>query len=140
MTVRPAVQADLAEVLALWSRARSTGASTPDDETILRGLLERDPGALLVAERDGELVGTLIAGWDGWRGNMYRLAVAPELRRQGIASRLIGEGERRLRAAGARRVTALVWRDDDQAAGVWAATGYGDDAGVARFVRNLQRR
>ena len=38
-------------------------------------LIADSPAALLVAERDGEIVGVLIAAWDGWRGNMYRLAV-----------------------------------------------------------------
>jgi ribosomal protein S18 acetylase RimI-like enzyme len=136
-TIRSAVAADLPAVLELWSRARSGGASTPDDEASLRALLDRDPEALVVAERAGKLIGTLIAGWDGWRGNMYRLAVAPEHRRQGVAARLIAEGERRLRAAGGRRVTALVWREDARASAAWAAAGYEDDRGVARFVRNL---
>jgi ribosomal protein S18 acetylase RimI-like enzyme len=37
-----------------------------------------------VAEGDGEIVGALIAAWDGWRGNMYRLAVREGHRREGI--------------------------------------------------------
>jgi len=137
VTIRSAVEADLTAVLALWSRARSSGASTPDDEGVLRILLGRDPDALLVAEHDGRVVGTLIVGWDGWRGNMYRLAVAPEFRRRGIARRLISEGERRLKALGGRRVTALAWREDARAGAVWSATAYEDDAAVARYVRNL---
>jgi hypothetical protein len=40
-------------------------------------LLEDGDGALLVAEADGRVVGAIVAGWDGWRGNMYRLAVLP---------------------------------------------------------------
>jgi ribosomal protein S18 acetylase RimI-like enzyme len=135
--IRSAEAADIAAVLELWARARSTGASTRDDEEVVGRLLSVDPGALLLAERDGELVGTLIAAWDGWRGNMYRLAVAPEHRRQGVGLRLIAEGERRLRELGAGRVSVLVWRDDPQAYGLWAAAGYGDDSGVARFVRNF---
>jgi ribosomal protein S18 acetylase RimI-like enzyme len=124
-------------VLELWTRARSAGASLRDDEEMIERLLEADPDALLLAERDGELVGTLIAAWDGWRGNMYRLAVAPEHRRQGIGRRLVEEGERRLRGRGARRVSALVWRDDPPAYAAWEAAGYADDSGVARFVRNM---
>jgi predicted MFS family arabinose efflux permease len=39
-------------------------------------LLNADPEALLVAEVDGVVVGSLIAAWDGWRGSFYRLAVS----------------------------------------------------------------
>ena len=137
MTVRSAAAADVAAVLELWSRARSAGASLRDDEEVVARLLEADPGSLLVAEREGELIGTVIAAWDGWRGNMYRLAVAPDRRRQGIARRLVEAGEERLRGLGAPRVSALAWREDEPAYGVWQATGYDENAGVARFARNL---
>jgi len=137
VTVRNAVAADAAAILELWARARSASATLSDDEEDIHRLLERDPGSLLVAEEDGELVGALIAAWDGWRGNMYRLAVAPDRRRQGIARRLVEAGEERLRGLGAPRVSALAWREDEPAYGVWQATGYDENAGVARFARNL---
>jgi ribosomal protein S18 acetylase RimI-like enzyme len=135
--IRPATPADAPSVLALWSRARSQAATTPDTEEALRVLIERDPGALLVAEVDGELAGTVIAAFDGWRGNLYRLTVVPELRRRGIGRRLVAAGEQRLRELGARRVTALVGRPDERAAAFWEATGYPYDPHVARHVRNL---
>ncbi|MGO9498921.1 MAG: GNAT family N-acetyltransferase [Solirubrobacteraceae bacterium] len=54
-----------------------------------------------MAESDeGELVGALIAGWDGWRGNMYRLAVGPDHRRRGVARRSLDAGEEHLRGSG----------------------------------------
>ena len=137
MTVRNAVAADAAAILELWARARSASATLSDGEEDIHRLLERDPGSLLVAEEDDELVGALIAAWDGWRGNMYRLAVAPDRRRQGIARRLVEAGEERLRGLGAPRVSALAWREDEPAYGVWQATGYDENAGVARFARNL---
>jgi ribosomal protein S18 acetylase RimI-like enzyme len=40
-------------------------------------------------------VGTLVAAWDGWRGNMYRLAVLPEHRRAGIGRELVDAGYER---------------------------------------------
>jgi len=100
-------------------------------------LLAHDPDSLLVAESDGEIVGALITTWDGWRGNMYRLAVAPEHRRAGVGSLLVSAGEERLRGKAARRVTALVGRDDQVARSLWVAAGYEDDEHVARFVRDL---
>lgn len=137
MTVRAATAHDVPAVLALWERSRSIVAVTPDSPEALERLLERDGDALLVAEEGGELVGSLIAAWDGWRGNLYRLAVAPEWRRRGVGRALVAAGEERLHALGARRVTALVGRGEEVARGFWEAVGYPYDANVARHVRNL---
>jgi len=96
--------------------------------------MEDQAEALLVAEVDDEIVGVLIAAWDGWRGNMYRLAVRPDQRRRGIGQALVEEGERRLRARGARRITALV-NDDVIARASWVAYGYRNDLNVERHVK-----
>jgi ribosomal protein S18 acetylase RimI-like enzyme len=135
MRVREATRLDIEAVLELWARARSAAAVTPDDAESVERLLESS--SLLVAEDDGLVVGALVAGWDGWRGNMYRLAVLPAYRRQGIARRLVDAGHQSLRAKGARRVTALVAHDEDDATGLWRAVGYELDTEIGRFVRNL---
>ena len=135
--IRAATAADVDAVLAVWAAARSAAARTPDDPDVVRLLLDRDPGALLVAEAGGEIVGALIAGWDGWRGNVYRLVVLPAHRRQGIGRRLVEAGHDRLRALGARRVTALVGGEEGAAHGLWRAVGYQRDEFVHRFVRDL---
>jgi len=138
--IRAASRADIAAVLTLWERARSAAASTPDTPETVARLLATGPGSLLVAERgpDGAIVGALIAAWDGWRGNMYRLAVDPAHRRTGVGLALVRAGERHLAAQGARRVTALVAHDEPDAVGLWAAAGYARDSDIARFVRNLE--
>lgn len=115
---------DLPAVLDLWAQARSDHASTADRLADVERLVEDSPAALLVAERGGEIVGALIAAWDGWRGNMYRLAVRDGHRRQGIGLALTRAGEDYLRGCGARRVTALVAFDDDVAGGFWDSAGY----------------
>jgi ribosomal protein S18 acetylase RimI-like enzyme len=131
---RNATRDDHAAVLALWDQARSGHAETPDTLAALQRL---DDGALLVHEHEGEIVGALIAAFDGWRGNMYRLAVAPGHRRTGIARQLVAAGEERLRAQGAPKVTALVGRGDEQAEALWRAAGYKDDVEIGRWVRAL---
>lgn len=103
----------------------------------VESLLADSPAALLVAERRNEIVGALIAGWDGWRGNMYRLAVHDGHRRQGIGLALTRAGEDYLRRCGARRVTALVAYDDRAAGGFWDSAGYPFDREIGRRVRNL---
>ena len=135
--IRPAGTGDIEAVLAVWAEARSAAAQTADDPDVVGRLLERDPGALLVAEADGAIVGVIIAGWDGWRGNVYRLAVMRDHRRRGIASQLVEAGHDRLRSLGARRVTALVGGEEGAAHRLWRAVGYQRDEFVHRFVRNL---
>ncbi len=124
--------------MGLWAQARSEHASTPDRSDVVEQLVGAgSPAALLVAEHGGEIVGALIAAWDGWRGNMYRLAVRDENRRQGIGLALTRAGEAYLRQRGARRVTALVAFDDEDAGQFWEAVGYPQDEEIGRRVRNL---
>jgi ribosomal protein S18 acetylase RimI-like enzyme len=124
-------------VLGIWSRARSSSARTPDDEDVVGRLIAHDHSSLLVAQVDGRVVGALAIAWDGWRGHMYRLAVLPEHRRQGIATCLVDAGHEQLAARGARRVTAIVGRDEQPAGALWRAAGYEADDSVQYFARNL---
>jgi ribosomal protein S18 acetylase RimI-like enzyme len=135
--VRQAERDDVPEVLALWGAARSEHARTADSADLVGWLIESSPAALLVAERDGAIVGTVIAGWDGWRGNLYRLAVDPAQRRAGIGVALTRAGESHLRECGARRVTALVALEDGNAGAFWDAAGYPHDEEIGRRVRNI---
>ena len=136
VVVRPAASADFDEILALWASIdRHVGLA--DRIEHLNTLHAHAPDLFLVAEHGGELVGTLIAGWDGWRAQMARLAVTPALRRSGIARRLVEEGERRLREKGAERIYALVDRRSDPAAPFWSAQGYAVNENIAQFSRNL---
>ena len=124
---------DVEAVLAFWSVATTEPSST-DDAGALRTLLADAPDALLLAVETGELpadevVGTVIAGWDGWRGTMYRLAVAPARRRQGIATQLVAAAEASLRARGTRRMHLIVGRGTagahaDTAEAFWRSAGY----------------
>jgi len=127
----------VAAVLDLWAQARSEHASTSDRLEDVERVVADSPAALLVAERDGEVVGALIAAWDGWRGNMYRLAVRDSHRREGIGLALTRAGEDYLRSCGVRRVTALVAFDDEDAGGFWESAGYPQDQKIGRRVRNL---
>jgi ribosomal protein S18 acetylase RimI-like enzyme len=137
VTIRRCRDEEAQAVLDLWAEERSEHASTADRLEDVERLIGDSPAALLVAERDDEIVGALIAAWDGWRGNMYRLAVSKEHRRQGIGIALTRAGEEYLLSQGVHRVTALVAFDDEVAGPFWEAAGYLQDEEIGRRVRNL---
>lgn len=137
VTIRRCCREDAQAVLNLWAQERSEHASTADRIDDVERLAGDSPAALLVAECGGEIVGALIAAWDGWRGNMYRLAVSKEHRREGIGIALTRAGEEYLLSRGVHRVTALVAFEDEVAGAFWESAGYPQDQEIGRRVRNL---
>ncbi|MDT0346663.1 GNAT family N-acetyltransferase [Streptomyces litchfieldiae] len=138
VSVRTAEPGDAEAVLRFWKEA-AEGESVSDDLDGVGRLIERDPEALLLAETDGELVGTVIAGFDGWRCHLYRLAVSPSRRRQGVATLLLEAAERRFLELGGRRADAMVLHRNEKAHGVWGARGYRRQDEWGRWVKPLPR-
>src|SRR3954453_1322794 len=103
VTLRPADVGELAAVLHLW-RASDAEPTHTDDIGSLTRLLEADPEALIVAVDGSVIVGSVVAGWDGGRGSVYRLVVDATHRRRGLGRRLLAHAERSLRARGAARL------------------------------------
>ncbi|AUG75329.1 GCN5 family acetyltransferase [Kitasatospora sp. MMS16-BH015] len=136
LQLRAARTDEIPAVLAFWARA-AEGTSITDDAAGVARLLERDPEALILAERDGTLLGTVIAGWDGWRASLYRLAVAPDARRQGVSKALLTAAEARFRTLGGRRGDAMVLVDNAQAQLAWSAAGYGPEEQWRRWTKPL---
>jgi ribosomal protein S18 acetylase RimI-like enzyme len=131
--IRPAAAGDIAEVLEFWSEAAE--ATSTDTTEVLTSLVRRDPGALMVAETDGRIAGTVIAGWDGWRGSIYRLAVGPDQRRGGLGQALLRAAEDRLAGLGAQRLHAIVVESNDAAVAFWTASDWEHQAGQLRFAK-----
>ena len=85
---------DFPQVENLWTsmeRGVSLGRSDTPDE--IQKKLARDPDLFLIAEENGQIIGTVIGGYDGRRGLLYHLAVAASYRERGIGSRLMDEVE-----------------------------------------------
>ena len=136
LSIRACRLEDIPVVLELWRQADATPSVTDTADDLLRVVAE-SPAHVLVAEVERRLVGSIIGTFDGWRGNIYRLAVHPDVRRRGVASALVAEVEKRLIRQRAKRITALVEKDQPRAMNFWQAVGYCVDERIVRRVRNL---
>jgi ribosomal protein S18 acetylase RimI-like enzyme len=135
--IRPVLAEELPAVLSFWTEAEVTPPSVTDSIEGLTNLMRQSAALLLVATIDGKIVGSVIGGWDGWRGNIYRLAVAPALRRKGIARRLVREISTALFERGAQRLSALVEHEHPWAMEFWSSVrdlGYVPDPKFTRFI------
>ena len=137
IVIRPVRDDELDAVLRLWDAAGVTPPSVSDSIDGLTRLIRTPAALLLVATIGDQIAGSVIGGWDGWRGNIYRLAVAPEYRRRGIARRLVAEISRELFAKAAARLSALVEHEHQWAIDFWDSVsdlGYERDPKFARYI------
>ncbi|MFC9794936.1 GNAT family N-acetyltransferase [Streptomyces sp. NPDC057695] len=136
LQIRHATPEDAEAVLAFWKES-AEGTSVSDDLDGVTRLVTRDPGALLLAVSGDVLVGSVIAGWDGWRASLYRLAVLPAYRRRGVSTALLRAAEERFAALGGRRADAMVLEENETGRHLWAAAGYERQDQWRRWVKPL---
>src|SRR3954447_7455781 len=105
--LRPFRESDEDQVVALWRECGLTRPWNDPHQDIARKLqVQRE--LFLVVERAGRIVATIMAGYDGHRGWVYYLAVAPACRGQGIATQLMRQVEQELQARGCPKLSLLV--------------------------------
>ena len=128
----------LPAIRALWESMKTgvnVGRSDSPEEIAKRAAL--DPDLVLLAEVEGEIVGSIIGGFDGRRGMLYHLAVKREFRRQGIAAQLMDEVESRLRTKGCLKCYLLVMQGNDEAAHFYEQRGWNEMKTVRLFGKEL---
>ena len=107
---------DYEQAARLWQSVdKGIHFSRSDVPAEIEKKVARDPDLFLVAELDGEMIGTVVGGFDGRRGMVYHLAVAASHRRRGIAEALMCELEKRLIAKGCIRSYLLVHAQNEAA-------------------------
>ena len=135
--LRTATIDDVAGLLELWQEAAENAGRPTDTGQAVTALLDRDPESMIIAEQDGVLIGSIIAGWDGWRYHLYRLAVRPDWRRKGVGSALLSAAEDRFKRLGASRADAMVLDENDLGQNLWRASGYRKQDDWRRWVKEM---
>lgn len=116
---------DFAAVVVLWqSSGPGVRLGMSDTSEEIAKKLKRDPDLFLVAEDAGHVIGAVLGGFDGRRGMVYHLAVAPEHRQRGVGSALMAELESRLNAKGCRKYYLLVTHDNTDVTDFYQRLGW----------------
>lgn len=121
--IRTFALTDTDAVVALWQEAGLTRPWNNPHQDISRKLRVQ-PELFLVAADGDEVVGSVMAGYDGHRGWLYYLATAPSRRGEGIARRLVARAEEMLVDLGCPKVQLMVRPENGLTHGFYAALGY----------------
>jgi ribosomal protein S18 acetylase RimI-like enzyme len=135
--IAPAGSEDAGAVVALW---REAGLTRPwnDPDADFATALASGASAVLAARVAGELAGSVMVGFDGHRGWVYYLAVAPAHRGAGLGRALMAAAEAWLRVRGAPKIQLMVREDNEAALGFYRALGL-EPQKVVTLGRFLQR-
>ena len=136
LDIRPYEEADQVAVVELW---RECGLVAPQNDPVkdIRRKLHVRRDLFLVGLLGARLVGTVMVGYEGHRGWVNYLAVAPDCRRRGLGRRLMGEAERLQRAAGCPKINLQVRSSNADVIGFYRSIGYAVDD-VVSMGRRLE--
>ncbi len=133
--VWPYCDLDRAGVVKLWNEVFPDPTPHNAPDLMITRKLAQQRGLFFVALADGEVVGTALAGYDGVRGWLYKLAVAPEHRRQGIGRSLVAHAVRALKAMGCAKVNLQVTADNEAAVAFYESLGFAVEPRVSMGLR-----
>ena len=124
LEVRPYRDTDEAAVVALWSRLFPETRQWNQTAAYIRRKLAVQRELFLVGAIEARAVATVLAGYDGVRGWVYHLAVAPEHRRRGFGRAMMAAAEERLRALGCPKINLQIMRTNAEVVRFYERIGY----------------
>jgi ribosomal protein S18 acetylase RimI-like enzyme len=129
--------ADGPDVIALW---HACGLTRPwnDPAADFAAALATPTSTILIVRDEGALTGSVMAGFDGHRGWIYYLAVAPDARRSGIGRAMMAAAEAWLRGQGAPKMQLMVREGNQAALDFYATLGLErqDVVTLGRFLKD----
>ena len=124
LIARPFEEEDTQAVMTLWQVESSDGPPWNEPSAVIRRKLKVQRDLFLVGELSGEVVATVLAGYDGVRGWVHNLVVAPEHRRNGFGGRMMAAAEEGLRALGCPKINLQVRSTNAEVTRFYESIGY----------------
>ncbi len=124
MIIRPATGADRSSVVALWETVFPDDPPHNAPSKVFDAKLAVQDDLLLVAVDENAVIGTTMAGYDGFRGWLNRVAVLPQHQRRGVATALVHHAMRQLRTAGCTKVNIQIRSTNAEVRGFYESLGF----------------
>lgn len=135
--IRPYLESDLDDVIALWELCGLTRPWNNPERDIFRKLAQHDQ-LFLLAVKDNQLIATVMGGYDGHRGWVNYLAVHPNFQRNGVATALVQQLEKRLIALGCPKLQLLIRKDNIDVQSFYEQLGYNEIEVICLGKRLIQ--
>ena len=113
--------------IALWQQVFGYEAAHNEPGKVIDMKLAHDDGLFFVAQeddKDGLVMGTVMAGYDGHRGWIYSIAVSPGRRKQGLGSKLLEHAVAELRKRGCEKVNLQIMGDNAAVKAFYEKNGF----------------
>lgn len=110
--------------IALWKSVFSYGAPHNEPGLVIDNKVAMNDGLFFVACNENEIMGTVMAGYDGHRGWIYSLAVKPDQQKQGVGKKLMAHTEAAQRELKCPKVNLQVLDTNADAAEFYKKIGY----------------
>ena len=130
MEIRKFREQDRQSLIALWQACELTRPWNDPDQDITRKI-SIQPDLLLVGELDRQLIASAMAGYDGHRGSVFYLAVAPAFQQRGYGQALMTEVERLLTSMGCPKLNIVIRSSNRQVLDFYRGLGYATVAFVS---------
>ncbi len=135
MEIRKYEDKDETSVVDLWQELLSDGAPHNDPLTSIKRKVAVDRDLFLVATMNESVIGTAMGGYDGHRGWVYAVAVKQEFQRQGIATALMRQLEKKLKELGCPKINLQIRTSNTEVVAFYRKLGYDVEGRVSMGKR-----
>lgn len=126
------------QVAALWNDVFGYEAAHNAPDLVIDKKIEFGDGLFFVAVSNRNVVGTVLAGYDGHRGWIYSMAVSPTYRNKGLGSALLRYAEEKLAENGCMKVNLQIIEENREVESFYISNGYKTEKRISMGKRLKQ--
>ena len=126
------------QVFSLWKEVFGYETSHNSPDIVIDKKVEFNDGLFFVAVDNDNVIGTVMAGYDGHRGWIYSIAVSPAYRKKGLGSALLSFAEERLSKKGCMKINLQIMEGNEPVEAFYHSNGYKTEKRISMGKRILQ--